>query len=249
MFNILCAEWLRLKRTFTPIFIVVLPMSLVGLEALLRYLTPNANVWSFYLWSIFNWWPLIWLPFGIALLASHSMWLEKRAGAWKALRTRAVAPERLYLGKLLVLTIHTLASSLLLIVLTLLVGAIVLKGTVPWLVICKASLMLWVAALPLISLMLWLAYIGGYILTILVSLFGFMAGAVGGLSSYWFLVPWAVTMRVAVPVAGVMPNGVPLEAHDPLWQIAVLPIVGVALIGYVLFAIVGAFWFVGKEVK
>jgi hypothetical protein len=49
MFNILRAEWLRLKRTFTPIFLAVLPAGLVALEALLRFLTPNARAWSFYL--------------------------------------------------------------------------------------------------------------------------------------------------------------------------------------------------------
>ncbi|WP_201373905.1 hypothetical protein [Ktedonobacter robiniae] len=48
---------------------------------------------------------------------------------------------------------------------------------------------------------------------------------------------------------GVRPNGIPLQAHDPLWQMPVLPIVGIALVGYVLFAIVGAFWFVRKEVN
>ncbi|EFH88221.1 lantibiotic immunity ABC transporter MutE/EpiE family permease subunit [Ktedonobacter racemifer] len=249
MFNILRAEWLRLKRTFTPIFLAVLPVSLVALEALLRFLTPNARAWSFYLWSILNWWPLIWLPFGIALLASHSMEVEKRARAWKALRARAVAPEHLYLGKLLVLTIHTLVSSLLLIVSTLLVGVIALQGEVPWLLVCKASFMLWMAALPLISLMLWFAYMGGYILAIVANLLGFFAGAVAGLSNYWLLVPWAVPLRMAVPIVGVLPNGIPLQAHDPLWQMPVLPIVGVALVGYVLFAIVGAFWFVRKEVK
>jgi ABC-2 type transport system permease protein len=70
------------------------------------------------------------------------MEVEKRARAWRVLRARAVAPELLYLGKLLVLTINTLASSLLLIVLTLLVGVITLQGKVPWLLVCKASFML-----------------------------------------------------------------------------------------------------------
>jgi ABC-2 type transport system permease protein len=104
-------------------------------------------------------------------------------------------------------------------------------------------------ALPLISLMLWFAYMGGYILAIVANLLGFFAGAIAGLSNYWFLVPWAVPLRMAVPIVGVRPNGIPLQAHDPLWQMPVLPIVSVALIGYVLFASVGTFWFVRKEVK
>lgn len=249
MFNVLRAEWLRLKRTFTPIFVAVLPLSLIVVEMFLHNLTPNPTAWSFYLWSIFNWWPLLWLPFGVALLASHSMGLEKRAGAWKVLRARAIPPERLYLGKLLVLTVHTLASSLLLIGLVLLLGLIILQGDVPWLLICKAALMLWVAALPLVSLMLWFAYMGGYILTIVVSLVGFIGGAVAGLGNYWFLVPWALPLRLAVPLVGVQPNGIPLQARDALWQIPIMPIVIVALVGYVLFAVVGVLWFTRKEVK
>src|SRR5690242_19716359 len=98
MAGIVVAEWLRLKRTFTPVFMLALPTSLTFVAALLRYLTPNANIWSYYLWSLLNWWSLLWLPFGIALLAAHTMAVEKRAGAWKLLRARAVEPYRLYLA-------------------------------------------------------------------------------------------------------------------------------------------------------
>jgi ABC-2 type transport system permease protein len=245
----LLAEWLRLKRTFTPYFVLALPVSLVSIALILRYLTPNANVWNYYVWSLLNWWPLIWLPFGIALLAAHTMTLEKRAGTWKALRARAIEPSQLYLAKLLVLTAHTLVSSLLLIVLSLLCGILLLKGTIPWLVISSTAVFTWIAAFPLVALMLWAAFIGGYGLTLGLTLIGFFAGAIVALKDIWFLLPWALPLRMATPLAGLNPNGVPLQPGDPAWHIPVLPIVAVALAGYVLFALLGTLWFTHKEVK
>jgi ABC-2 type transport system permease protein len=177
------------------------------------------------------------------------MTLEKRAGTWKALRARAIEPSQLYLAKLLVLTAHTLVSSLLLIVLSLLCGILLLKGTIPWLVISSTAVFTWIAAFPLVALMLWAAFIGGYGLTLGLTLIGFFAGAIVALKDIWFLLPWALPLRMATPLAGLNPNGVPLQPGDPAWHIPVLPIVAVALAGYVLFALLGTLWFTHKEVK
>jgi ABC-2 type transport system permease protein len=243
------AEWLRLKRTFTPSFVLTLPASLTCIALILRYLTPNAHVWNYYVWSLLNWWPLLWLPFGIALLAAHTMMLEKRAGAWKALRARAIEPSQLYLAKLLMLTVHTLVSSLLLIVLSLVFGIVLLKGPVPWQAISSTVLGTWIAALPLVALMLWAGFIGGYGLTLGLTLIGFLAGTIAAIKDVWFLVPWALPLRAAIPLAGLNPNGVPLQPGDPAWHTPLLPIMLVALVGYLLFALLGTCWFVRREVK
>jgi ABC-2 type transport system permease protein len=248
MLGILHAEWLRLQRTFTPIFVGVLPVSLVLLAALLSFQLLHVNR-QYYQWLLLNWWPLLWLPFGVALLASHTMRLEKRAGTWKALRSRPIAPAKLYLGKLLVLTTHTLVSALLLVLLSLLTGLLVLNGEVPWQLLCNAVLMTWLATLPLVALMLWAAFVGGYALTISLTLLGSLLGAITALTDNWFLVPWALPLRMATPLAGIHPNGVPLQSSDPAWQLPIGPIVGVALAGYVLFTVLGTLWFVRKEVK
>lgn len=247
MFAVLRAEWLRLKGVFVPLFLTVLPASIVVLVTIMRYLAPNATVWSYYLWMLFNWWPLIWVPFGIAILAAHSMMLDKPL--LRGLRSRPVSPALLYLGKLLVLAIHFLASSLLLIALTLLSGVLLLKGATPWGTVITASLLIWVTALPLVALMLWFALLGGYVLPIVVSLVGPLSGAVMAVQSSWMLNPWAWPLRVVIPVVGVHPNGVPLEAGDPLLQTPMVPVVLVSLIAFILFAALGAVWFVRQEVK
>lgn len=248
MLSILYAEWLRLRRTFTPIFVGILPVSLILLISILSFRLVHVNK-QYYQWLLLNWWPLLWLPFGIALLASHTIRLEKRAGTWKALRARPIAPAKLYLGKLLVLTTHTLISALLLILLSMLAGLLILNGEVPWLLLCSAVLMTWLAALPLVALMLWAAFIGGYVLSISLTLLGFLAGALVALKNSWFLVPWALPLRIATPLAGVQPNGLPLQPGNPAWQIPIGPIIGVALAGYVLFAALGTLWFMYREVK
>ncbi|QBD75893.1 lantibiotic immunity ABC transporter MutE/EpiE family permease subunit [Ktedonosporobacter rubrisoli] len=249
MLGVVLSEWLRLKRTSAFWLVGILPLSLVLLSFVLRFLSSNVDTWNIYIWTTFNWWSLFWLPLGIALLAAQTTVLEARAGSWKALRARAIKPAWLYAGKLCVLVVHTFISALLLLLLCLLVGAPTLHSAIPWQALLGGSLLTWIAALPLVALMLLCGTLGGYAMTALITLIFSMIGAMAAEQSYWFLVPWAWPLRVAIPLVGVHPNGIPLEKTDPLWHLPILPIIALALLCFVLFAALGMLWFERREVR
>ncbi|MBF6592491.1 MAG: hypothetical protein IVW57_18425, partial [Ktedonobacterales bacterium] len=74
------SEVLRHRRTFTRWLIVLGPLTLVLATALPRALNPAPSTWAFLRYSVGNWWPVLWLAFGTALLAAHAAAIEQRAG-------------------------------------------------------------------------------------------------------------------------------------------------------------------------
>ena len=68
--------------------------------------------------------------------------------------------------------------------------------------------------------------------------------------SWWFVIPWSWGTRMMCPVLQLAPNGVMLEAGDPLLDTSVLP-VGIILSIAAFFAVTGltALWFQRRELK
>ena len=244
------SETLKFRRTFVRWLLVLGPLVLV-LYA--RGIPPLAGRtrWETLLLVVGNWWSVLFVPFGVALLASLAEWQEQRSGAWRTLRAHPVDPATLYGAKLLTLVGLAGIGTLVLGAVVLVVGALwAAPGElVPWTRIGLAVGLSWLTALPLLALHLWLATATGYGWSFALALPGLLGGVLMAEHPAWLVVPWAWPIRALIPVVGGHANGLPLEAGSALWDasaavIAValaLPVAG--LLGYA-----GARWFAHQEV-
>lgn len=111
------------------------------------------------------------------------------------------------------------------------------------------GVLLWISALPLIALALWLALAGGFTATLLGALVGLALGALTAEGSLWLLIPTAWPLRIALPLVGVHANGVPLETASPLWQVSPLPPLAASVVATALLLGIGQWWFTRREVR
>lgn len=237
MKNLLSAEHLKYKRTFARKLMVLAPSFFVLVALTQRFLMPGfqEQPWEFVLALVYNWWPVLFLPLGLALVASLTESQEKRAGNYKGIRTRFVSPQLLWISKILVVVYYALLTTVVLVVVVLVFGLLIAHDDVPWRKILVGGLLLWLTALPIIPLQLWVAHRGGTLASMLVGIFGFVAGVLGAPESYWFCIPWSWPTRLMSPLIGVHPNGMFLEATSSLLDPAVIPLgIGLSLITFLV---------------
>ena len=246
------SEWIKYRRTFTWPLVLLGPVLWEAAVASYLTLRPSSGWREVFAWT-FEAWTQLFIPIGAALLAGLAASCEAQAGDWRALRTRPVAPGLLYAAKLLVLLAQTLIG-------TALVGgaagvaglAIGAPGPVPWATLALAAALAWVAALPVVSLQLWVATARGPGLSLGLGAVGLLLAAiVGGTSmgdAIWPLVPWAWPPRIlAVPALQVLGGAVSEAASVRAslilrYLLAAGPGVGLLLSG------AGILWFSRREV-
>ncbi|MNI60879.1 hypothetical protein D3C73_1161190 [compost metagenome] len=79
---------------------------------------------------------------------------------------------------------------------------------------------------------------------------GMFAGVIAAPGPNWLYVPWSWALRLMCPVAGVHPNGVPLESGSPLLDTSVIPVgIAVSLLFFAASSWLTGMWFARKEVK
>lgn len=250
MSAVIAAEWLKHRRTFTRQLVLLAPLGLTLLPLVLALLHDSLRTWEMVLATTYNWWTVLAVPIGGALLAALSAWQDERWGGWRAMRVRPTAPAALFGAKFAVLAIHTLLASLLLMLLTFGQGLVLASGPVPWVKLVTGALLPWVAALPVLALQLWVASITNFAVSTLLGVVGFVVGVATAKDPTWVYVPWAWAVRITVPVLGVHPNGIPLSSGDPLLDLGVVSMaVGLALAATVVVGALGALWITRREVK
>ena len=148
------------------------------------------------------------------------------------------------------MAVHTLLATLVLAISVVLAGLFTAKSAVPWTEIITASIVLWVVSLAFIPIQLWAATWKGTFFSMAIGFVGMLAGAFAAATSYWIYVPWSWTTRLMCPIIGVKPNGLLLEATDPLRNGSVIPIgIGLSLVVFVAITMITAIWFNKREVK
>ncbi|MGI6126079.1 MAG: ABC transporter permease, partial [Planifilum sp.] len=158
MLEILRTEHLKFKRTFAKRLALFTPFLLILISQITKlYLPDEIGPWELLLYQIYNWWPVLFVPLGTALLASLAQQKEKRAGNLQNLRIHPVSVPALWTGKIAVLACHTLLSSGILAGSLLLAGLIVAGGAIPWSQIVTGALLIWLTSLALIPIQLWAA--------------------------------------------------------------------------------------------
>lgn len=223
----LSSELLKYRRTMTEKLLVLLPLFFV-LQALPSlWLMPAGVVrkWENVTSMVFNLWTVAFLPFGIALLAYLVDLQEKRAGNYRGLRVRAYAPWRLWIDKVLVMSIFLLVTSMVLLIATIFSGLITVtegKWAIPWSKILLAVFFSWFTSLALIPLQLWIAAWKGMFAGMGMGFAGMVSGIALAAKPFWYLSPWAWSIRMMCPILQLNPNGVMMDASDVLQDSSVL---------------------------
>ncbi|WP_252891638.1 lantibiotic immunity ABC transporter MutE/EpiE family permease subunit [Thermoclostridium stercorarium] len=145
--------------------------------------------------------------------------------------------------------VHTLISTLVLIVSTVLSGIIAGGGKIPWSQIFAAAFTVWVVSLAIIPLQLWMATWKGTLGSMVMGFTGMITGVLAASEPYWIYVPWSWPTRLMSPIIGVHPNGTLLEPDSPLLDASVIPVgIIVSLITLLIFTCLTAIWFDRREV-
>lgn len=249
MMQVLRAELLKYRRTFMVKLVVCIPLFFAVYSLVTTYLLPMAYNWNGILVLSFNWWPVTFLPLGYGLFAGMVAGQERKAGAYRALKAEAGAPQRIWLGKIGGMMVVSALSSLVLVAGDLVCG--VLQGDVPPVqVVAVAALLCWVTTWALIPLMLWVATCGGMLLSLALGIVGMAAGVLLAPTNLWLYCPWSWATRLMCPVIGVHPNGTILPQGSPLFDAGVIPVgVGVSLAVFVVLTFFTAQWFARREVR
>lgn len=248
MINYLQSENLKYKRTFSRKFIVIAPLFFIfyALFTMANMETKN----NYFIIMVFNWWPLIFMPLGSALLCSLSDAKERKAGNYRGLRSHNVKSIRLWLSKNAIIALYTFLSSIILIAVVFLCGFLSPGNMAPFSKICEASMVIWITSVGLIPVYLFLATWLGTVASIGSALIGLAAGVIMATSPSWILMPWSWSLRLMCPIAKVHPNGVVLQNGDLLINPSVIPIgIIVSLVFLIMTSLLTSIWFSKREVR
>ncbi|GGI96579.1 multidrug ABC transporter permease [Alicyclobacillus cellulosilyticus] len=257
MWCVVAAEWLKYRRTLTPWFVVGGPLLLALTACVLPLIAPTGRTWNLTLLTAFNWWVVLGVPLGSALIAALAASYERRAGAWRALRSRPLHPGRLYAAKYTVVAIHSAIAHALFSGFVVAIGGLIawsrfwpLRGSIPWGNLVAGTMVCWASGLALLAVMLWCATAFPFSLTMAVGLIGTVSGVLTSETKAWVYVPWAWPVRALEPVFGFHANGLPLEKGSMFWNTGVIPIAsGLGVVLAVAITALGAWWFSRTEVR
>jgi ABC-2 type transport system permease protein len=206
--------------------------------------------WPLLLAVVFTWWATVWTPLGSALVPALADRMERRAGAWRTLRSRPLSPAALYAAKLAIVSLQTLAGAAVMAAVTGVVGAALAPGPVPIGRLLMVVLLPWLCSLPLLVVGLWVSSVAGLWASAGLGVAGMVAGVLTAEGSRWVYVPWAWPVRAAIPAAGAHASGVPLKPDSALANFGLVPpVVAVSLACAAAFAVLGTLWFSRREVR
>ena len=252
MRTMIASEWLKYRRSFAGKLAMAAPLFFVIYGAITQIYLPEGtkSSWNILLSMIFNWWPVLFVPIGIALLCTLSEHRERRAGNYRSIYANNISLVKLWFGKIAVLGIYFLISSAVLVAVVLGVGLWRAEGDIPLATILEASLLIWCGALSLVPLHLFVAARFGVFAGLASGFVAMLAGVLAADRSYWLFVPWSWPIRMMAPVVGVHPNGVVLPPGHPLLDASVVPAgIAASLVFLAASALLTGLWFAKREVR
>jgi lantibiotic protection ABC transporter MutE/EpiE family permease subunit len=251
MLKLMQSENLKYKRSFSRKLVLIAPLFFILFAGVIKsqVKTEQVTYWRLYLSMVFNWWPVLFIPIGIALLCALGEGREKKAGGYRSLLTNNISVPLLWLSKVAVLALHLLLTSAVLVASVLVAGLILGLGAPPFGIMVGAGALIWLVSLSLIPVELFFAAWKGNVAAILLGIAGSVGGVLAAPKSYWVFTPWSWPVRLMCPVVGVHPNGAMLEANSPLWNSSVIPVgIVVSLIFFAVTALLTSVWFSKREV-
>ncbi|GFN31384.1 lantibiotic immunity ABC transporter MutE/EpiE family permease subunit [Paenibacillus xylaniclasticus] len=252
MTDMIISEWIKYKRSFAKKLAFIAPLFFILYGAILSYYLPEQTkpTWDVLLAMIFNWWPILFIPIGISLLCTLAELREKKAGNYRSIRSNNISMFKLWFSKITVIGFYMLLSSSVLMLTALLTGLWTAGGDIPFSKIIGAGGVIWLVALGLIPIHLYAAARFGAFAGLLLGLVAMFTGVLAAPQTYWIFVPWSWPIRLMSPMVGVHPNGVMLQAGDPLLDSSVIPTgLIVSLLFLIVSSVITAYLFSRREVR
>ncbi|WP_297417453.1 lantibiotic immunity ABC transporter MutE/EpiE family permease subunit [Clostridium sp.] len=247
MINIIQAENLKCKRTFSRKLMVLAPLFFAMYAICIMFFIADGS--KYYISMVFNWWPLIFMPLGTALLCSLAHMREKKSGNYKSSYLYNISKTAVWFSKISVIASYTFISTIELFTVVILSNILVRDRSISITNIFEAAIVCWIASLVLIPIHLFISSLFGTAISIITSIVGIIAGVIASTESFWILIPWSFGLRLMCPIIGVHPNGTILPEGSPL--LSPDPIVKGIVISLVFFAAVSfitSIWFNKREV-
>lgn len=235
MKNYITAEYIKGKRSFSHFFFIWFPL-LVVLICLPFSQLMYFNI-NFLVPLIYNWWPTLFLPMGLAVLAYQTIQRENEG------HTRhyyyLLDQNMFWKTKIITLSGYSLIANSLIAVFTILLEFILYDSShIVIMNVLGASLVLWITTLFIIPLSILLAQLTTPLFSIIVNLFGIISGVFTAAGKYWYIIPWGWSLRLITPIIKTNPNGTLLQKNDPLNTPSIVyPGLGLALVVFIVFSI------------
>lgn len=227
-------ELTRLRRGFVGWYATLLPI-VVGVPLYVgSVFSPEGatgRTWDVFSNVTLEFWGVL-IPVTAALFCALSVRAD--ADAQRIMYSYAVPRWRYHLGKFgAIMALQVFSASVL--VLVLLGGAAITGQTGSAIgMILAASYLPVLAGAAATAIDLAVAELAGFGPTMALGVLGMLAGALVSDKTIWFVIPWAWSMRVILPLAGIGPNGIPLPPLSPLAD------TGPLYVALVLSVVVGA---------
>ena len=209
MLRVLHAELLKLKRTlaFRVIFVLPLLVALLQFFALLRsrQFAPGFKLWETLPSNMLAVWAVFMMPLLITLETALLNGIEHGDRQWKHICALPVPRHAIYLAKLIVAQGLTAVSTLILCVLTALVGLAVMRlrpelaasGPVPYGWLAKYACLVWLAAWLIIAIHTWVSIRwSGFAVALGVGIGGTFFALFAASASAGEYYPWLLPMNV-----------------------------------------------------
>lgn len=226
------AEYIKGKRSFSHFFFTLFPV-LIVLICILFSQKMYYDI-NFFVPLVYNWWPILFLPIGLAVLSYQSIKREKDAHAQNYYYL--LNQNTFWKTKIITLLWYSFVANGLTAIFTITSEYILYdSANIVVLNVIVTSFILWVTTLFIIPLSLLLAQLISPILSIVVNLFGIAAGIFTATGDYWYLNPWGWSLRLITPIIKTNPNGTLLQENDPLNTPSIVyPGVGLAIVIFII---------------
>jgi len=251
MVNYLKAELIKYKRTSLKKLSFFLPVLMMLITYLMHSFMPKGymEITDFILLTGFNWWTVLFVPIGTAFFAGLASIMEKKVGNYKAFASRDLSLQRIWISKVIVISIFMLYSVMLLACLIILFE-LLLGGQIKFKEIISSAFIIWIGSINLVPIYLFLATYAGLIINVIIGIIGFFIGAVMAVKNYWMFVPWSLSLRMLCPILKVHPNGIPLKPNDLLLDFSSIKFgLLFSVIYFLIFTLITSLWFKKEVVK
>lgn len=234
------SELLKQKRSFQQVLLWLAPLATILLSLLLmrgKYLQAGA----------YNWWYILILPGSLTISTALTAVKERRKNR-HGLFGIAVQKKKLWTAQALVCTFWLLVTCVLFFVF-ITIGGFLFGEDISPAQNLAAGIVLFATFAWQVPLWMFLAENTGVVMTVFASLLCNNTAAIvaAGKSCWW--IPFAIPARMMCVCIHVLPNGLPMEAGNPLADSAVVvPAVLSAIAWYAGMLFVTAVWFERREV-
>lgn len=244
MLNIILAEHLKIKHTFcrklpfiSPIVPVLMALILTGgLDAALPI-------------SAWNWWYILIMPGSLAVICYLIIKKDKKIKYFNMLSVNS-SIEKSLLGKIVYCSLILILSNFIIYFCNF-IGGNIFGTTISPLSGLYGAIILSITCFWEIPLFIYLSARFGMFICIFVTLIMSIGGvAFLADSSYWWICPFSISIRLMTPVLGILPNGLPVPDGSRLSNSSViLPGIIIAITWFIILTYLTVCWFKRLEDK